>query len=308
MKPIQAVIYGGDLEDALVTSLVAACEQEGVALERRPGQPDADALMRAGSPAPGLIILPAGEEDCLGVKQAQQIRLASPFHVVALVDRALPSPAYLCLAFREGVDDVIALSGEKESLRSRIARLVKRLECNSRQAADAERRRGEQEALHRLRAQCEARIARWKERMLFLAATASRIASGELQMDNLSPLLVVAVSSASQAGSAADLARKMGFMVEVAHDGASALAAMARNAPAVLLSDGTLPDMDAVELAGRTRQTLAARPVVIIAWSSNADLEETLMAPGTGIDDFVLKSAAREGMGMLAAALLGAIR
>ena len=87
-----------------------------------------------------------------------------------------------------------------------------------------------------------------------------------------------------------------------------ALEQIKKQPPQVILTDGTLADMDAKAFAPAVRKVLGNKPVVIIAWSSSPEAEELLLAPDSGIDDFVLKSTTSEGTGLLAAALLGSLR
>lgn len=66
--------------------------------------------------------------------------------------------------------------------------------------------------------------------------------------------------------------------------------------------------MSAKAFAPAARQALGNKPVVIIAWSSSPETEDAILAPKTGIDDFVLKTTNSEGANLLAAALLGGLR
>ena len=92
------------------------------------------------------------------------------------------------------------------------------------------------------------------------------------------------------------------------HTAKEALEQIKKQPSQVILTDGTLADMDAKAFAPAVRKVLGNKPVVIIAWSSSPEAEELLLAPDSGIDDFVLKSTTSEGTGLLAAALLGSLR
>ena len=104
------------------------------------------------------------------------------------------------------------------------------------------------------------------------------------------PSVLIVASSSSQASSAAELCRRVGFNTHLAHTGKYGLEQIRKNPPRVILTDGTLPDMNATAFAPAARKALGNKPVVIVAWSSSPESEEALLAPDSGIDDFVLKS------------------
>ena len=83
-----------------------------------------DALL---PPEPAVLFLPAIERDCLGVKLAQQALLHHPYTVAALYGATLPAKQFLCLAYREGVADVIGLDADAHTLSNQVRRLGKRL-------------------------------------------------------------------------------------------------------------------------------------------------------------------------------------
>jgi CheY-like chemotaxis protein len=155
--------------------------------------------------------------------------------------------------------------------------------------------------------QLECKNARWRERLLALSATSVGLATGRLQFAESAPSLFIAAASQTQANSAAELAGQLGFTTQIAHTGKEALDRIKEFSPQVILTDGTLPDMDAKTFAHAARKALGSKPAIIIAWSSNPEAEETLLDTDTGIDDFVLKSTTNEGTEMLAAALLGGV-
>ena len=134
------------------------------------------------------------------------------------------------------------------------------------------------------------------------------MATGQLHIAGSAPSVLIVASSNSQASSAAELCRRLGFKTHLAHTGKDGLEQISENPPRVILTDGTLPDMNATAFAPAARKALGNKPVVIVAWSSSPEAEEILLAPDAGIDDFVLKSTTSEGTGLLAAALLGGLR
>jgi CheY-like chemotaxis protein len=117
------------------------------------------------------------------------------------------------------------------------------------------------------------------------------------------------LSQATHTPAAAEsLASQMGFQSRICRDGQSAVAEIKEWHPNVILSDSVLEDMQVTEFAQQARTALGDRPAIIIAWSSSPELQDTLLAPDTGIDDFILKSPDMEQDSQLTATLLGAIR
>ncbi len=63
--------------------------------------------------------------------------------------------------------------------------------------------------------------------------------------------------------------RRHGYDVRTAADGTEALAEVARDVPAVVVSDLVMPGMSGLELAGRLRA--AAVPLPVVLFSASAD-------------------------------------
>ncbi|MBN2562895.1 MAG: hypothetical protein JXQ75_18385 [Phycisphaerae bacterium] len=289
-------------------TLIDVCRREAFEVVVHAVAPDRDLPKSLLPSTPAVVFLPALEEDCLGVKLAQIARGNGNPRLVVLYAPSLPSSEYLCLAFREGVDDVISLDTCADALGFHVKRAERLLRSRWNASDSGGGLRQKIESLEHTCKDLARRNAKWEERLLSLASTAGRLAGGELRLGKNPPLLMIAASSHSQSASAAELATRLGFDPHIVHTGKEALQRVANQPPRIILTDGTLPDMDATTLARSARQVLGNKPVIIIAWSSSAESEEDLLAPGGGIDDFVLKSATSKGGGFLAAALLGGLR
>ena len=288
--------------------LIQCCRGEQFEIEDRGQVPDHEAIKAILPETPAVLFVPAIEDDCLGVKLAQDALEEKLVRVIVLYASSMPSREYLCLAFREGADDIVTLDADKETLTYKVARAARLLQARMDLAETSGQLQQKVKSLQLLCAQLERRDAKWQERLLALSSTATRMATGRLRLaENAPPLLIVATSS-SQASSAERLARQLSFNPQVIHTGKEALEQIEKRPPWIILTDGTLPDMDAKSFAPAARKILGDRPVVIIAWSSSPEAEEVLLAPDTGIDDFVLKSTTSESTGLLAAALLGGLR
>ncbi len=257
---------------------------------------------------PVVLLLPAIQRDCLGVKLAQQALLHNPYTVIALYGATLPAKQFLCLAYREGVADIIALDADTQTLSTQIRRLGKRL-SDSRTAQHSSSHHDEEtQAIRHLWQKAEREGQRLNERLAQLATTAGRLGTGQLNLAQMAPTLHIVAASESQSEEADLLARQLGFESRIARHARSALTLIKEYPPDVILSDSVLEDMQVTEFAKQAREALGDRPVTIVVWSSTPELEETLLTPDSGIDDFVLKSPDMEKAPLLTASLLGAIR
>jgi two-component system KDP operon response regulator KdpE len=92
------------------------------------------------------------------------------------------------------------------------------------------------------------------------------------------------------------------YQVAVATDGASGLAAMARERPDVLILDLGLPDMDGTEVIRGVRGWTSTPIIVLSAWGQES---QKVAALDAGADDYVTKPF---GMNELLARLRAAVR
>jgi DNA-binding response OmpR family regulator len=99
--------------------------------------------------------------------------------------------------------------------------------------------------------------------------------------------LVLVVDDAPDARMAAVATlRAAGMDVEVAVDGASAIDAAQRLAPAVVVLDLGLPDMDGLEVCARLREFSAARILMLTGRDGSADRAAGM---NSGADRFAVK-------------------
>ena len=77
-----------------------------------------------------------------------------------------------------------------------------------------------------------------------------------------------------------------GYQVSTAADGASGLAAMARDHPDVLILDLGLPDMDGTEVIRGVRGWTSTPIIVLSAWGQES---QKVAALDAGADDYVTK-------------------
>ncbi len=287
--------------------LMESCRNEQFEVEDRGPVPDHKEIKTMLPRTPCAIFVPAIEEDCIGIKLAQDALEEKLPRIIVLYAPSMPSKEYLCLAFREGVDEIIAMDDGAERLAVKVTRVGRMLRAKMGSAETGGQLQRKVTAMQILCEQLECKNARWRQRLLALSSTSVRLATGRLQFAESAPSLFIAAASQTQANIAAELAGQLGFTTQIARTGKDALDRIKEFSPQVILTDGTLPDMDAKTFALAARKTLGSKPAIIIAWSSNPETEETLLDTDTGIDDFVLKSTTNEGAEMLAAALLGGV-
>ena len=287
--------------------LMESCRNEQFEVEDRGPVPDHKEIKTMLPDTPCVIFVPAIEEDCIGIKLAQDAIEEKLTRIIVLYAPSMPSKEYLCLAFREGVDEIIAMDDGAERLAVKVTRVGRMLRIKMGSTEIGGQLQRKVTAMQVLCEQLECKNARWQERLLALSSTSVRLATGRLQFAESGPSLFIAAASRTQANSAAELAGQLGFTTQIAHTGKEALEQIKAFSPQVILTDGTLPDMDVKSFALAARKALGSNPAIIIAWSSNPEAEESLLDTEAGIDDFVLKSTSNEGTGMLAAALLGGV-
>jgi PAS domain S-box-containing protein len=85
------------------------------------------------------------------------------------------------------------------------------------------------------------------------------------------------------------LLAKLGYQVELAQNGAEAVAALAREPFEVILMDMEMPVMDGCEATRRIRETGSATRPWIVALTANAMNSDRLRAFAAGMNDFVAK-------------------
>jgi DNA-binding response OmpR family regulator len=308
MHSVQVLLYQTGSNQALTKDLSTCCQHLHLELHHAGILSNTSTADAFSFKKPTLVLLPVVEKDCLSIKWAQHIRNQAQPVSIGLVARNLPRKAFLSLAFREGIDDILTLADGPEMLAVHMRRLLSRLQQRMGTQRDQCTRQTstfdlqeECEALHRINARC-------KERLVSLATFATHLASGERHMAVDPPVLMILAKSQQQAATAEQLAAKLGFQVTLEHDGQSALTSITTTAPHIVLTDSLLPDMELTDFTHRARACSTRNTLTIVAWSSNPEAEDTLMRPEVGLDDFVLKTGGGEGAALLAAALLGGLR
>lgn len=91
---------------------------------------------------------------------------------------------------------------------------------------------------------------------------------------------------------AREILEPAGFDVIEAKDGMEAIALVAKERPAVLLLDLSMPKLNGWEVAKRLRETEDYAEMPIIAFTAHAIVGDELRAKGVGCDDYLSKPCA----------------
>jgi CheY-like chemotaxis protein/two-component sensor histidine kinase len=102
------------------------------------------------------------------------------------------------------------------------------------------------------------------------------------------------------------LLQELGFETHIAHDGAGALAAVARFKPSIALVDIGLPVMDGYEVARRLRRTPGAERLPLIALTGYGQESDRERVRQAGFDEHLVKPVDAERIGVLIETLVTA--
>lgn len=101
--------------------------------------------------------------------------------------------------------------------------------------------------------------------------------------------ILIVEDSRTQAIGLKFLLKEHGFSVRVAYDGVQALAAVAEQEPALIVSDIVMPEMDGYELCRNLRSNPETKHIPIILLTALSELTDVIKALENGADNFVTK-------------------
>ena len=123
-------------ENRKFKSLIKCCRDEQFEIEDLGLTPDHKAITKMLPETPVVVFLPAIEEDCMGIKLSQNALEENLPRVIVLYAPSMPSSEFLCLAFLEGVDEIINLDSDKESILAKVRRVRNILHTRTDATAD----------------------------------------------------------------------------------------------------------------------------------------------------------------------------
>ncbi|MCK5173956.1 MAG: hypothetical protein KAR47_11230, partial [Planctomycetes bacterium] len=190
MKKTAVFFSAKGSKSATLKPLMECCKAEGYEIKDCGEIQDSESFVKSLPSQQWVVFLPAIEEDCEGIKLAQDALVNLPMHVVIMYSSSLPSKEYLCFAFREAIDGIIVLGSEPKVLDMQIKRAERLLDVKSR---SSETGGYVEHQLESLASQCkhlEQNCAHVQEQLLAVASTASRIATGQLNISEICPQLL----------------------------------------------------------------------------------------------------------------------
>jgi DNA-binding response OmpR family regulator len=101
--------------------------------------------------------------------------------------------------------------------------------------------------------------------------------------------ILIVEDSPTQAAALAALLRQHGYTVRVATSGHAALAALAEQPPALVISDIAMPEMDGYTLCRYIKWDVTLTHVPVILMTSNEDSQRSSKGAACGADSFVAK-------------------
>jgi CheY-like chemotaxis protein len=108
--------------------------------------------------------------------------------------------------------------------------------------------------------------------------------------------ILVVDDNRDSADALAWLLQSIGHEARTAYDGPSALLAVERHSPEVVIQDLGMPDMSGYEIARRMRQLSAARHALFVAVTGGRRADALCIAKEAGFDRLLLKPVGLEAL------------
>ena len=108
--------------------------------------------------------------------------------------------------------------------------------------------------------------------------------------------ILVVDDNRDSADALAWLLQSIGHQAHAAYDGSSALRAVERHSPDLVIQDLSMPDMSGYEIARRMRQLSAARHALLVAVTGGRRADALCIAKEAGFDRLLLKPVGLEAL------------
>jgi len=248
----------------------------------------------------GIVFLPGIWEDLYCVKIIREISLVpTPFEMV--IADATPKISNLIVAFNEGLSAYLETPVTEERLQQTISRIRSCFEDRVSQLSFA--KHPSDLALQSISIN---RSQAMNIRNQYLGKAFIDIVNktGPLFESKVDVLLVS--SSSVQQKQLETLLKTIGISATKTASIEEAIQAAAGKEFTIVISDGILPDGDAVILAGRLRKISKRMPHIIV-WSSSPEKASTLLKPENHIDEILSKPGPEAGMESILPSIIAVI-
>jgi len=238
----------------------------------------------------GIIFMPPVWEDLFCVKMIDEIQtLKVPFEVILVGEP--PSVPNLIVAFNNGLGSYLETPIDDDKLGHAVSRTTSKLRTKAEISKIKLRLAGLESGstanfYSPLQIERDQILAR-----AFLDFMHQRgpIHNGEVE-------ILVVSSSAAQEHKLENFLNNVGMKIQTAADIVKAVQLTVKNNFTLIISDGVLPDGDAIELVNQLRKTLKERMPRFLVWSSSPDRVPTLLNPDNHIDDVLIKPGPGAGI------------
>ena len=238
----------------------------------------------------GVIFIPPVWEDLFCVKMIDEIQtLKVPFEVILV--GAQPLIPNLIVAFNNGLGSYLETPIDDDKLGHAISRATSKLR---KKAEDLQRKLRLSEFESGSATNYHTPLQLERDQILAQAFLDFMHQRGPIH-DGEVKILVVS-SSAAQEHKLENFLNNLGMEIQATTDIAKAVQMTASNNYTLIISDGVLPDGDAIELVNRLRKTLKDQMPRFLVWSSSPDRVPALLNPDNHIDDVLIKPGPGTGI------------
>jgi DNA-binding NtrC family response regulator len=248
----------------------------------------------------GMVIFPAVWEDLFCVKIIREISpMPTPFEMVMIDEK--PDISNLIVAFNEGLSAYLETPVTEEKLQLTISRIRPRFEDKIAQLSTAQRLSG-------LASQSipfnQSQAISIRNQYLGKAFIDIVKKTGPLFEGEVNVLLVS--SSPVQQKQLEILLKTIRISVTKTGNIEEAIQMVSGKEFAIVISDGFLPDGDAIMLANRLRKTSKSMPHIIV-WSSSPEKTSTFLKPENHIDEVLSKPGPETGIESILPSIIAVI-
>lgn len=238
----------------------------------------------------GIIFMPPVWEDLFCVKMLDEIQMLKvPFEVILVGE--LPVVPNLIVAFNNGLGSYLETPIDGDKLGHAISRATSKLRKKAEELR-IKLRLSEFESGSAPNYHTPLQVER--DQILAHAFLDFMYQRGPIH-DGEVKILVVSTSTA-QEHKLEKFLDNLGMKIETATDIASAVKLTASSNYSIIISDGILPDGDAIELVKQLRKTLKEQMPKFLVWSSSPDRVPALLNPDNHIDDVLMKPGPGTGI------------